>query len=229
MRMLTAAFAALLALAGCSEMNSSRFRYKMTVEVETPQGLRTGSSVREISAGRISKLFQLGDAHKAWLKHRGEAVAVNMAHGRTLFVLLKEPKGNAGNAAVAALRQGLPGEIGPDWVEQLQQKQYLGRKAVLLPENYPLLVTFADINDPKSVERVDRANLAASFGEGVKLKAITVEVTNEPMTTGIGKRFKWWNTYQQEHRRLNGSNSIAISSNDLSDNIGTGEFSTGVN
>lgn len=53
MRMLTVAFAALLALAGCSEMNSSRFRYKMTVEVETPQVLRTVSSVLEISAGRI--------------------------------------------------------------------------------------------------------------------------------------------------------------------------------
>jgi hypothetical protein len=33
----------------------------------------------------------------------------------------------------------------------------------------PLLVTFADINDPASVQRVDPDDLAASFGPGYAL------------------------------------------------------------
>ena len=53
---------------------------------------------------------------------------------------------------------------------------------------YPMLVTFTDIDDPSSVQRVDPANLAASFGPGVTLKRITVEVTKDPVTTGIEKR-----------------------------------------
>lgn len=53
---------------------------------------------------------------------------------------------------------------------------------------YPLLVTFTDIDDPSSVQRVDPANLAASFGPGIRLKRITVEVSDDDVTTGIEKR-----------------------------------------
>jgi hypothetical protein len=49
-------------------------------------------------------------------------------------------------------------------------------------------VTFGDIKDPTSVARVDPDDLAASFGAGVKLKAITVEITDDAVTTGIEKR-----------------------------------------
>jgi hypothetical protein len=59
------------------------------------------------------------------------------------------------------------------------------------PENYPLLVTFTDTNDPKSVQRVDPANLAASFGVGVRLKRIVVEKTDEAVTVGIRERLGW--------------------------------------
>jgi hypothetical protein len=52
---------------------------------------------------------------------------------------------------------------------------------------YPLLVTFTDMQDPTSVTRVDPANLAASFGTGVRLKRIEVEVTDDDVTTGIGE------------------------------------------
>jgi hypothetical protein len=37
---------------------------------------------------------------------------------------------------------------------------------------YPLLVTFGDIADPKSVALVDPTNLAASFGPGVRLTSV---------------------------------------------------------
>jgi hypothetical protein len=41
------------------------------------------------------------------------------------------------------------------------------------------------------VQRVDPANLAASFGPGIRLKRITVEVTDDDVTTGIEKRLRW--------------------------------------
>jgi hypothetical protein len=52
------------------------------------------------------------------------------------------------------------------------------------PILYPLLVTFTDIADPKTVTRVDSANLAATFGPGYALTSITLEITDEPVTEG---------------------------------------------
>ncbi|MFO1174759.1 MAG: hypothetical protein U1E48_06075 [Paracoccaceae bacterium] len=54
----------------------------------------------------------------------------------------------------------------------------------LTPDLYPLLVTFDDIHDPKSVRQVDPADLAAAFGPGVRLKAVTLAVTDEAVTEG---------------------------------------------
>ena len=60
-----------------------------------------------------------------------------------------------------------------------------------------MLVTFGDLNDPTSVERVDPDDLAATFGEGVSLKRITVQITDDPVTTGIEKRLVWLSKYPE--------------------------------
>jgi hypothetical protein len=51
-----------------------------------------------------------------------------------------------------------------------------------------MMVTFGDLADPTSVAEVDPDDLAATFGEGVKLKRLTVELTDDPVTTGIEER-----------------------------------------
>ena len=65
------------------------------------------------------------------------------------------------------------------------------------PTGYPKLVYFRDIADPTSVEEVDPDNLAASFGPSVRLKRITVLVTNDDVTTGIEKRLGWLSEYPE--------------------------------
>ncbi|MCC6780858.1 MAG: hypothetical protein IT537_30150 [Hyphomicrobiales bacterium] len=61
----------------------------------------------------------------------------------------------------------------------------------LTADELPDLVTFADINDPKSVLWVDPHDLPASLGRDVEWKSITIEVTHEPVTTGIMKKLSW--------------------------------------
>lgn len=56
----------------------------------------------------------------------------------------------------------------------------------------PMLVTFGDLSDPTSMAEVDPDNLAATFGAGVSLKRITVQMTDDPVTTGIEKRLGWF-------------------------------------
>ncbi len=45
-----------------------------------------------------------------------------------------------------------------------------------------LLVTFDDITDPTTVRLADPANLSASFGPGVSLAGVTLEITRADVT-----------------------------------------------
>jgi hypothetical protein len=63
-----------------------------------------------------------------------------------------------------------------------------GLKAELTnPKFWPRMVTFGDLDDPKSVKAVNPDNLAAAFGEGVSLEGISVEITDEPVTWEMDK------------------------------------------
>lgn len=46
----------------------------------------------------------------------------------------------------------------------------------------PMFVRFRDLSDPTSVEKVDSQDFAASFGEGVKLKRVWIEMTDDSVT-----------------------------------------------
>ena len=61
----------------------------------------------------------------------------------------------------------------------------------VIANKLPLLVRFRDLNDPKTVERIDPRDLATSFGLEVGLKRATIEVVHDPLTTGIEKRLSW--------------------------------------
>ena len=176
-------------------------RYRMTVEVMTPQGLRSGQSVIE---SRIEHGVSFGsDAPGISYKLRGEAVTVDLGDGRALFALLRGTEGSDGAAYYAnllqqAFRHGartapmpranlLKGPNAPlrKWA------RWHDLQLDLPPEDYPLLVTFRDTADPASVERVDPADLAATFGQGFALRRVIVEITSRPVTSGIEQRLVW--------------------------------------
>lgn len=177
---------------GCSEESKERYHFRMTVEVETPQGLRTGSSVYEVSAWRPV----IRDAiDRAW-SVRGEAVAVDLPGGKTLFALLKT---NAMHNDMAGLSMtALDPAFNNDIIEsatRIAARRGIRSPAEVPRSDYPMLVTFRDPKDPKSVERVTSDDLSATFGVGVKLKRITVRVANDAVTTGIEKRLAWLETH----------------------------------
>lgn len=187
-------------LGGCGLVtNHPAFRYRVTIEVDTPQGLRSGSSVIEVRAGEVGTT--LGGAG---VEVSGEAVAVDLPGGQTLFALLRGEAENdwAGRVMfdVTPRPRSEPG----------QEKKSFGRRIEAILDNhklnvvprmkpaafdadppisgYPIMVGFMNIKDPKTVVRVDPDNLAGSFGDGVKLRRITVQLTDDAMTTGIEKK-----------------------------------------
>ena len=166
---------------------------RLTVTVETSAGEVSGSSVTAVTLRDYTTgIFVLPDARRLQGEVSGEAVVVEVAPGRYLFVLL----GGAGHWAYAAF------DFGPEknYVAAMRQFKAQREETPLpLPEKaYPLMVTFDDINDPKSVRRVDPDDLAASFGPGVSLKAVTLAVTEEPVTEGRVEAFSFWPTLKKQ-------------------------------
>lgn len=180
-------------LSGCGLFGGNSYRFRMTVEVETPQELKTGSSVYTVRGFGTSDLMTGGTSSDAELK--GEAVVVNLGGGKMLFALLRMANGTTSddNLAIMSMRAMDPAYANnkKDSAQRIASGSGITSPAEVAPEDYPLLVTFADIKDPTSVTRVDPANLAASFGPGVRLKRIVVEVTDDDVTAGIEERLGW--------------------------------------
>ena len=73
-------------LSGCNLFGGSAYRYRLTVEVQTAKGVRTGSGVREVS---MTENFVL-TAHESPYSggETGEAVVVDLPSG-PVFLLLR--------------------------------------------------------------------------------------------------------------------------------------------
>ena len=188
-----------LFLLACDNPRTPDYRYRLTVEVKTPEGLRTGSSVIEVEQS-MGRSAGSGFGKIIVRRVRGEAVAVDLPGGQTLFALLRS---DIDVDWSARLMQMLAPEIAGEAFEDVFDNVLMIESEVevprtwpanvVLPERsaYPIFVTFGDVDDPTSVELVDPDDLAATFGEGYALERITVQLTDEPVTTGIKERLGW--------------------------------------
>jgi len=84
-----------LTFSGCgpSAENQAELHYRLKVEVETPQGLRSGSSVIWVKAVRNPSWVN-PEGRGVRTLFRGEAVSIDLPNGRTLFALLRSVSGN---------------------------------------------------------------------------------------------------------------------------------------
>lgn len=184
--------ASTLLLAGCDRQRET-FRYRLTVEVETPDGLKTGSSVIEVSLTQTGKdAFVTPEAGGVNATMRGEAVAVDLPGGGVLFALLRS-KDQVDAAKWYAHRAVKTPRFEGEYASTRRTK-YMKENSLsgeLGRDLYPMLVTFGDLDDPASVAEVDPEDMAASFGEGVALKRIAVQLTDDPVTAGIEERLGW--------------------------------------
>lgn len=184
------------------------YRYRLTVEVETPEGLRSGSSVIEVQTSLASS-SSIASPGSVSHRVRGEAVVVDLPDSRTLFALLRSDVDMdwASRVMFMLARQGVPDAEDPFLARFNNLLKLKG--TIELPRTwqdvahrneesaYPMLVTFDDLDEPTSVDRVDPENLAAKFGAGFSLKRITVELTDSKVSSGLRGRLKWLSDYPE--------------------------------
>ena len=197
------------ALTSCDAFLTGTWRYKMTVSVETPEGLKTGSAVREIYASRDIVTFPESTGGHAKVD-AGEAIVIDLGKRGVLFALMADDYGS--DYAYKIVFDSFPFQGGALTPEGIRHYRALkAGKVTLTQEHYPAMVTFSDMRDPKSVEpvwqgehydervghgarrsfRMKTDNFEKIFGSGVKLKEVTIEMTDEPVTWGIEKWLPW--------------------------------------
>ena len=207
-----------LLVSGCGVFTSyPTVRYRLRVEVDTPSGVRVGSSVMQVSCSSTNT--GIGWASGTGCETKGEAVAVDLPQGKTLFALLTRPgeSDGGGSYAFSAFPSNLQhaGDPGGD-ITELAAKT----GTAILPRHvdspvehhaesdppsaYPMMVTFKNIKDPTTLLAVNPDHLDATFGPGVKLRRITVTMTDAAVTTGIEKRLGWLD--HLDSYRADGSN-----------------------
>jgi hypothetical protein len=122
---------------------------------------------------------------------------LEVAPGKYLFALLGERSTN--ELATHTWADQLPRNADEAWtkIETLREIRDVPRA------EYPLLVTFTDINDPKSVKEVKPDKLAEVFGAGYSLSAITLEITDEVATGMLVTSMPFWHKLV-EQRTLSG-------------------------
>lgn len=188
------------ALAGC--WRSESYRYKLTLAVNTPEGIKRASSVVEVAFWEVS-IPAKGIAHKL----RGEALYLDLGpDARPLVALLTRqlrpysrgeydwtPDGGPGITHMSRL---LGIRSSADFMDTVARVASARGPHTISPDELPDLVTFADINDPKTVIEVNPNDLQATLGPNISWNEITLEVADEPITKrGLALKLPWIPAY----------------------------------
>jgi hypothetical protein len=178
-------------IGGCRPFATSPYRFSMTVFVDTPTGLKQGSSVYEVRVAKVLR-FLPDEANRDWIVI-GESVAIDLAPGRTLFTLLSTVNPMGRDLAYMSMTT-LDPRFKNDLVESAKRIS-LGTGTATAADvpvnNLPAMVTFGDIADPKSVLSVDPMRLDTTFGEGFTLQRVNLRTTEDPVSSQVGSKLRW--------------------------------------
>jgi hypothetical protein len=197
-------------------INRPGHKYRLTVEVTTPDGTRTASGVVAVVPDR-------GYSRRGHTVTSGDAIFDDLGHGKNLVVLLahqgKTPEGKTPEGKTPE-GKSLDGKtLDLDDINYVALRAYgaargtrvsfneMSRQTGTVPVQgvlIPVLVSFGDPNDPASARMVDPDHAEAVLGDGYKLKGLSAEVVpngfwpidfggplGEPVTRGISARLPW--------------------------------------
>ena len=188
---------------GACTPNKKRLRYRLTIEVDTPMGPRTGSSVQEMI--HIGKTPWLPGGDVLTTEMRGDAVAIDL-FGKVLFLLIRPTPDFMLSKAL------LYGVVTPR-IDVAEATRWYQDRAPLLDRlnrvrptvRLPLaalpsasdidslhFVIFRDLDNPLSIKRVDPLHLPDDFARGSAVNAIKFEFVTEDISRDINKYFSWF-------------------------------------
>src|ERR1700742_981726 len=184
------ALLALLVVGDQIRINRPGHKYRLTVEVETPEGVKQASNVLAVFPDR-------GYSRGGHTRLGGEAVFVDLGGGKNLVALLahREKSLDLDGMNYLALRAYAAARGSRVSFNQMSQ---MNGQAAVTGGLSPVLVTFADPKDPGSARTVVPDDAETVLGKGFRLHGVTAEVVpkgwwpvdfggplGEPVTRGI--------------------------------------------
>ncbi|KAA0076065.1 hypothetical protein [Tardiphaga sp. P9-11] len=176
-------------------INRPAHKYRLAVEVETPEGVKSASGIVSVHPYR-------GYQPSGKVTSRGEAVVLDLGGGRNLAALmLHDDKGSADfdGANFVAMRayQAAGRKIAfRDVSSQTGAVPVTG-------ELIPVLASFTDLRDASTARRLQPDDLSP-LGAGTRLRGVTVEAVpnglwpidfggslGEPVTRGVTVKLPW--------------------------------------
>ena len=178
-------------------INRPGHKYRLTVEVTTPDGIRTGSGILSVVPDR-------GYSRGGRTTMRGEAVFVDLGRGKNVVALLAHQQGaklDLDDINYVALRA-----YGAARGNRVSFND-IHRQTGVVPvqgDLVPVFVSFGNPNDPKTARLVAADHVEAVLGEGYAIRGLTAEVVpngfwpidfggalGEPVTRGIDAKLPW--------------------------------------
>ncbi len=175
-------------------------RYRLTVEVETPEGIKTGSSVIEV---RYSQGTALGDVSGFQSRIWGEAVYVDLGQRGNLVVTLTRSESGRNTARGPSELPHILFDLDTKRLGSWGNPPAQGSRDVP-PEMLPTLVTFRDPADPMSVELVQPDQLKSSLGTGVRIARSSIQMTDDRATPRIESKLPWLSALLRNELTISG-------------------------
>lgn len=129
----------------------------------------------------------------------GGAIFIDIGEGNNVIYTLGQGKNNITSAPCALAQNTL--DIRPVYsygkdhrhilIDYLNAASSARGGAFVTEDNVWKMVTFRDVNNPDSLERVDFNNMSAVFGRDVKLKSVYLEMTADPPDFSIFQHLQW--------------------------------------
>lgn len=167
-------------------------RYRITIEVETPEGVKSGASVIEVRVTEKAGWLPQGSGVHTGVG--GEAVFVDLGNGKNVIATLGfGPTGQEHKLEYLASLALNRSEEG--WYRGIRN---LKGRAELTGPLIPTLVTFADLANPSTLEIVKPGDFEKTFGPGYRFRGAWLEMTEDNVTTGIKEKLPWVGDYKAE-------------------------------
>jgi hypothetical protein len=178
-------------------INRPGHKYRLTVEVETPEGIKSASGILAVHPDR-------GYSRRGRTSTKGDAIWIDLGGGKNLVALLAHIDGTLDLDGInyVALRAYRAAGRNVSFNDMNRMTGAVPVTGALIP----VLVTFAAPGDPASARTVAPDDLAATLGKGFRLHGVSAEAVpngawpldfggalGEPVTRGIEVKLPWWN------------------------------------
>jgi len=176
-------------------INRPNHKYRLTVEVETPEGVKSASGVMAVHPDRS---YSRGGKTST----KGDAVFVDLGGGKNLVALLahNDKSLELDEINYVALRAYKAAERNATFNQMSQMTGTVPVKGEVIP----VLVSFTDPADPGTARVVSPEGVEAVLGKGIRLRTISAEVVpngvwpldfggplGDPVTRGIEAKLPW--------------------------------------